>query len=69
MPDIALYPRTVASLKKKKEKRNKYRGHFPYSFGYKNKVFPFENNPKNLDLSYKMVLDSRDCFGRGNPIL
>ena len=26
--------------------------------------FPFENNPRNLDPSYKMDLDFWDCFGR-----
>ena len=26
--------------------------------------FSFQNNPKNLDPSYKMDLDLLDCFGR-----
>ena len=26
--------------------------------------FPFQNNPKNLEPSYKMVLDLWDCLGR-----
>ena len=28
------------------------------------RVLPFQNNPKDLDLSYKMDLDFWDCFGR-----
>ena len=35
-----------------------------YFFGYKLEVFPFQNNPKNLDPSYKMDLEFWDCFGR-----
>ena len=31
-----------------------------YSFGYKME-FSFQSNPKNLDPSYKMDLDLRDC--------
>ena len=27
------------------------------------RVFPFQNNPKNLDPSYKMDLDLWDCLG------
>ena len=27
-------------------------------------ILPFLNNPKDLDLSYKMDLDLWDCFGR-----
>ena len=27
-------------------------------------VFPFQNNPKTLDPSYKMDLEFWDCFGR-----
>ena len=26
-------------------------------------LFSFQNNPKNLDLSYKMNLDLKDCLG------
>ena len=29
-----------------------------------NTNLPFLNNPKDLDLSYKMDLDLWDCFGR-----
>ena len=29
----------------------------PYFFGYKLEIFSFQNNPKNLDPSYKMNLD------------
>ena len=32
-------------------------------------ISPFKNNPKNLDPSYKMDLDFRDCFGRGNTLV
>ena len=28
-----------------------------YFFGYKTGLFSFQNNPKDLDLSYKMDLD------------
>ena len=35
-----------------------------YFFGYKTELFSFQNNPKNLDLSYKMDLDIWDCLGR-----
>ena len=35
----------------------------PYFFGYKMEFFPFQNNPKNLDPSYKMNLDLWDCLG------
>ena len=28
--------------------------------------FPLQNNPKNLDPSYKMDLDFLDCFGAAN---
>ena len=36
----------------------------PCFFGYKTEVFPSQNNPKNLDTSYKMDLDFLDCLGR-----
>ena len=26
-------------------------------------VFPFQNNPKNVDQSYKIDLEFRGCFG------
>ena len=29
----------------------------PYFSAYKTEAFPFQNNPKNLDPSYKMDLD------------
>ena len=41
----------------------------PYFFSYKTEFFPFQNNPKNLDLSYKTDLDLCDCLGRVKPIL
>ena len=31
--------------------------------------FFFQNNPKNLDLSYKMDLDLWDCLGRVKLVL
>ena len=31
--------------------------------------FPFQNNTKNLDLSYKTDLDLWDCIGRAKLIL
>ena len=31
----------------------------------KDGVFSFQNNPKDLDLSYKMDLDLWDCLGMG----
>ena len=38
--------------------------HLPYFFGYKMKFvfFSFQNNPKNLDPSYKMDLKSLGLF-------
>ena len=50
--------------------------YFPYFFVYQTGFFPFENNPKNLDLSYKTDLDFWDFFqsgglfsnGKGKPI-
>ena len=30
----------------------------------KDEVFPFQNNPKNLDLSYKTDLDLWVCFSK-----
>ena len=39
---------------------------FTYFFGYKMVFFPFQNNPKYLDLSYKTDLDIWDCFRREN---
>ena len=42
---------------------------FPYFFGYKTEFFLFQNNPKNLDLSYKMDLDLWDCLVKEKLIL
>ena len=39
--------------------------HLPYFFGYKTEFFSFQNNPKDLDPSYKMDLDLWDCLGMG----
>ena len=36
---------------------------FPYFFDYKTGVFSFQNNPKDLDPSYKTDLDLWDCLG------
>ena len=41
----------------------------PYFFGYKTEFFSFQNNPKNLDPSYKMDLDLLDCLGRVKLVL
>ena len=41
----------------------------PYFFAYKTVFFFFQNNPKNLDPSYKMDLDLSDCLGRVKPVL
>ena len=36
-----------------------------YFFGYKTEFFvSFQNNPKDLDPSYKMDLDLWDCLGK-----
>ena len=35
----------------------------PYFFGYKTEFVFFQNNPKDLDPSYKMDLDLLDCLG------
>ena len=40
----------------------------PYFFGDKT-VFSFQNNPKNLDPSYKMDLDLWDYLGRVKLVL
>ena len=39
-----------------------------YFFAYKTVFFSFQNNPKNLDPSYKTDLDLWDCLGRVKPI-
>ena len=41
----------------------------PYFFAYKTVFFSFQNNPKNLDPSYKTDLDLWDCLGRVKPVL
>ena len=35
-----------------------------YFFGYETEFFFFQNNPKNLDLSYKMDIDLWGSLGR-----
>ena len=40
----------------------------PYFFSYEKMFFSFQNNPKNLDLSYKINLDLWDCLGRVNLV-
>ena len=40
-------------------------GFVPYFFGYKTEFFSFQNNPKDLDPSYKTDLDLWDCLGMG----
>ena len=41
----------------------------PYFFVYKMEFFSFQNNPKDLDLSYKTDLDLWDCLGRLKLVL
>ena len=41
----------------------------PYFFGYKTQFFSFQNNPKDLDPSYKMDLDLWDPLGRVKLVL
>ena len=41
----------------------------PYFLGYKTDFFSFQNNPKDLDLSYKTDLDLWDCLGRVKLVL
>ena len=41
----------------------------PYFFSYKTVSFFFENNPKNVDPSYKIDLDFWDCFERVKLVL
>ena len=41
----------------------------PYFFSYKTEFFSFQNNPKDLDPSYKMDLDVLNCFGRVKLVL
>ena len=36
----------------------------PYFFGHKTEFFAFQNNPRDLDPSYKMDLDLWDGLGR-----
>ena len=43
--------------------------YLPYFFGYKTEVFFFQNNLKDLDLSYKMDLDLWHCLGKVELIL
>ena len=41
----------------------------PYFFAYKREFLSFQNNPKNLDPSYKMDLDLWDYLGRIKLVL
>ena len=41
----------------------------PYIFAYKTGFFSFQNNPKNLDPSYKMDLDLWDSLGKVKLVL
>ena len=41
----------------------------PYFFGYKTEFFSFQNNPKDLDPSYKKGLDLLDCLERVKLVL
>ena len=40
-----------------------------YFLGHKMEFFTIQNNPKNLDPSYKMDLDLWDCLGRVKLVL
>ena len=44
-------------------------GHYRMSSVIRRSFFPFQNNPKNLDLSYKTDLDLLDCFERLKLVL
>ena len=41
----------------------------PYFFAYMMEFFSFQNNPKNLDLSYKTDLEPWNCLGRVKLVL
>ena len=41
----------------------------PYFFAYMTEFFSFQNNPKNLDPSYKTDLDLWNCLGRIKLVL
>ena len=43
--------------------------YIPYYFAYKTEFFPFQNDPKNLDPSYKMDLDFWHCLARVKLVL
>ena len=43
--------------------------HVLYSSGYKTDFCSFQNNPKNLDPSFKTDLDLRNCLGRVKLVL
>ena len=43
---------------------NEHPFNLPYFYGCKTEFFSFQNNPENLDLSYKTDLDIWDCLGR-----
>ena len=47
----------------------KWKHSLPYFFGYKTVFFSFQNNPKDLDPSYKTDLDLWDCLGRVKLVL
>ena len=40
-----------------------------YFFSYKTEFFSFQNNPKDLDRSYKMDLELWNCLGRVKLVL
>ena len=41
----------------------------PYFFSYKTEFFSFQNDPKDVDPSYKTDLDLLDCLGRVKLVL
>ena len=51
------------------EKQTGIHASLRYFFGYKTEFFSFQNNPKDLDPSYKMDLDLLDCLGRVKLVL
>ena len=49
--------------------KNSQQNRIPYFFGYKTELFSFQNNPKDLDPSYKTDLYLWDCLGRVELVL
>ena len=62
MPQNAQFHEKFKLLQIPGSKKKKITKLLPYFFSYKMDIFAFQNNPKNLDLSYKMDVDLRDCL-------